>query len=451
MSSLFLTIWNMSLTASYVALLVIIVRWLFMKAKVPKIFSYALWALVLFRLTVPFSFESSISWIPGSTNVIPQQVVSSQSPAIDTEITLIDRLVNHSIQSYFPPANPADSVNPMAVAIYLGAVVWIVGVTVLLLYGLFSYFRLKHKLSISTLVKDHIYETDRIQTPFVFGMMKPRIYVPIGLSSQDLDLILMHEQTHIRRLDHWIKPIAFLTLAIHWFNPIVWLSYALMTKDMEMSCDETVMKLSSDDVRAEYSGILLALASRQSGLSGSLSFGKGNVRSRVRNILGYKKPVFGTMGAAFLIFILVAIGTMANPNTIEEPKSHAEQWLKYKTPYVGNASKVGNLLGSLEVPESYVYDYFALQTTQTPYGVSAYYKTDNSAIIHSPDETSFMRNAIVMFALIDNVDEISFHFDNGPEQTELHYTRGWAEDKMGRDVREFSRDIEGMKQLLRSL
>ena len=314
MSKLFVTVLNMSLTASYVALAVIVARLLLKKA--PKIFSYALWAVVLFRLVCPFSFESSFSMIPSKTEAIPQNMVYSPTPALTTGIGMVDGTVNRSIQSSLPPVNPAASVNPMDLAIEIGSIIWILGIAVLLFYSLISYFRFKRRLSTATLVRDNIFETDRIQTPFVLGLIKPRIYLPIDLSGSELDYIIKHEQTHIRRYDYIFKPVAFLALVLHWFNPVIWLSYFLMIKDMEMSCDESVIKQSSEDIRAGYSSSLLSLSIKQSGLLNLLSplaFGESSVSSRIKNVLNYKKPAFWVIILAVAAVITVLVSFMANP------------------------------------------------------------------------------------------------------------------------------------------
>lgn len=313
MSSLFITILNMSLTASYAALIVILIRLGIRKARVPMVFSYALWFVVLFRLVFPFSFESSLSLLPGKIGAISQDIIYSESPGINTGNILLDDTVNHSIQSTLPPIDATASVNSMGAVIQLGAIIWMLGTAALLVYGIISYFRLKQKLSFSTLVKDNIFETDQIKSAFVFGFIKPRIYLPIGLSSQEQAFILMHEQTHIRRLDYLIKPLALVVLVLHWFNPLIWISYFLMIKDMEISCDERVMKLSNDDLRIDYSKTLLALASKQSGLSSRLFFGESNVKTRVRNILHFKRPVIWVSVIVTVMVAVLSISLLANP------------------------------------------------------------------------------------------------------------------------------------------
>ncbi|MDD3853092.1 MAG: M56 family metallopeptidase, partial [Syntrophomonadaceae bacterium] len=315
MSSYFITVLNMSLTASYVVMAVIIVRLLLKRA--PKIFSYALWAIVLFRLVCPLSFESNFSLIPNNNEIIPHDIIYSQNPAINTGVAITDKAINQSIQSTLPPVNPAVSVNPMGIVLEIGATIWILGIVALLAYALIAYFRLKRRLSTATLVNDNIYETDGIKTPFVLGLIRPRIYIPTNLSGSEPDYIIKHEETHIRRYDYIIKPVAFLTLVIHWFNPFIWISYFLMVKDMEMSCDESVMKQFSGDIRASYSNSLLSLSIKQSGLLSPLAFGESNVKSRIMNVLNYRKPAFGTVVVIAVVAIAISVGLMVDPtNTI---------------------------------------------------------------------------------------------------------------------------------------
>lgn len=323
MNRLFLIVLNMSITGSFVALAVMIARLLLKRA--PKIFSYALWALVLFRLICPFSFESAVSLIPTNKEPIPQEIVYMQNPAINTGIKMIDNTVNNSIEKSFQPVNQAASVNPVGVSIEIYAIIWLIGITVLLCYGFITYFRLKQRLSTATLVRDNIYETDLIKTAFVMGFIKPKIIIPINLSKNEFDYIIKHEETHIKRFDYIIKPVAFLALIIHWFNPIIWLSYYMMLKDMEMSCDETVMKNTKEDIRVNYSSSLLALSAKQSGLLSPLAFGEGNVKSRIKNVLNYKKPSFWIMILAVIIIVFVLISFGTDPQEIEEPSEVNKQ------------------------------------------------------------------------------------------------------------------------------
>ena len=316
MSRLFLIVLNMSITGSFVALAVMIARLLLKRT--PKIFSYALWALVLFRLICPFSFESAVSLIPTNKEPIPQEIVYMQNPAINTGIKLIDNTVNNSIEESFLIVNQATNVNTVGNTIEIYAIIWLFGITVLLCYGFITYFRLKQRLSIATLVRDNIYETDLIKTAFVIGFIKPKIIIPINMSENEFAYIIKHEETHIKRFDYIIKPVAFLALIIHWFNPIIWVSYYLMAKDMEMSCDESVVKNNKEDIRVNYSSSLLALSANQGGLLSPLAFGEGNVKSRIKNVLNYKKPSFWIMILAVIIIVFVLISFGTDPQKIGE-------------------------------------------------------------------------------------------------------------------------------------
>ncbi len=323
MSGIFLKVLEMSLTASYVVLAVIVVRLLLKRA--PKVFSYLLWLVVLFRLVCPFSFESSWSLLP---------VDKVEVSAYNYESERVENTVDYDHKAPVPLfGSPTDIVSAVPEnvenrrgVIKLASRIWLLGIAGLLLYALVSYIRLKGKLTTAILVRDNIYETDRIQTPFVLGLTRPRIYLPSGLAGAEADYIIKHEKTHIRRRDHLIKPLAFLVLVLHWFNPLIWLSYFLMIRDMEMSCDESVMRQSGEDIRVSYSNSLLALAVKQSGLLSPLAFGEGDVKTRIKNILNYKKPAFWVVAAAVLVVVTVTAGLLADPRQDAQPNTLANEY-----------------------------------------------------------------------------------------------------------------------------
>lgn len=319
MTTLFTIILNMSITASYIAVAVIAIRLLLKKA--PKVFSYALWLAVLIRLVFPVSFYSSISFLSflqpdagSNTRVmeyIPYNIGLMQYPAVDVGIGVINQAVNSSLS----PALNVASINPIQVYMGIATIIWVLGMFILLLYSLISSVKVNQNLKTATLITKNIFETDRITTPFVYGFIKPKIYVPVGLTTNELSYIVEHEQTHIRRLDYLIKPISFLILIVHWFNPLMWLSFALMGKDMEMSCDESVIRKMGDGVKGNYSTSLLALSVKNRRLLGGspLAFGESNIKSRIKNILSYKKPTFLVVAAACIITFMFIIGCTANP------------------------------------------------------------------------------------------------------------------------------------------
>ena len=310
MSELFLTVLNMNITASYVILFVILIRLLLKKA--PKFISYALWGVVAFRLLIPFSFESMFSLIPRNTNAvpIPQDIIYQQSPQINSGIGVVDSLVNNSL----PSPTIGASVNPLQTYVEIGAYIWVLGIIALLVYSLISIFILKRQLKSAQLIDQNIFEAENLKTPFVLGLIKPKIYLPVGLNATERSYILLHEQTHIHRKDHIIKVLAFLTLSIHWFNPLVWIAFMLMSTDMELSCDEKVLKEMDDEIKKPYANSLLSLATRKHILNGSpLAFGEGNVRGRIKNVLNYKKPRFLIVTVSAIIVMVICFGLITNP------------------------------------------------------------------------------------------------------------------------------------------
>jgi beta-lactamase regulating signal transducer with metallopeptidase domain len=356
MSGLFVTIVNMSLTASYVALVVMLIRCVLARTRAPKVFSYALWLPVMFRLVFPFSLESPLSLIPGNLQAFPldsphdERSGNPGGPAVgDTGTALLPAALTGT--------NATASADPMDVLIELGAWIWALGGAALLICGFVSYFGLKRRLAFATLVKDNVFETDRISTPFVLGMFNPRIYMPTGLTAQEQALILLHEQTHIRRLDYLIKPLAFLVVIMHWFNPLVWLSYFLMIKDMEMACDERVMAASNGDLRADYSRTLLALASRRSGLFSPLSFGESNVKARIRNILRFKRPALRISAAAAVGLAALAVTLMVNPTEGRDMKAEEAAVVQVVEQFGRKLQAVSLLAPKSEVERSMLENY----------------------------------------------------------------------------------------------
>ena len=313
MNELFLTVLNMSLTASYVILFVMLIRLLLKKA--PKIISYTLWGVVAFRLIIPFSFESMFSLMPRNTNAvpIPHDIIYQQNPQINSGIEAVDSFVS---QSLLAPTAGA-SVNLLQIYVEIGSYIWLLGIIALLVYSFVSILILKRQLKSAQLIEKNIFEAKNLKTPFVLGLIKPKIYLPVGLNATERSYILLHEQTHIHRKDHIIKVMAFLTLSIHWFNPLVWIAFMLMSQDMELSCDERVLKEMDEDIKKPYASSLLSLATERHILNGSpLAFGEGNVRERIINVLNYKKPRFWVTVFSIIIVATVGIGLMVNPKAV---------------------------------------------------------------------------------------------------------------------------------------
>lgn len=299
METLFLKILNMSLTASYVIIAVLLIRLLLKRA--PKKYSYLLWAVVLFRLVCPVSISSELSLF----NAPPFDMTAAQKSGeaalsyVSADIGYMEKpgltvgipTVNVMISDTLPQADPTASVNPLQIWIQIGTVLWCLGVLALLVYSLVTYFRLKRRMATTVLLDKHIFESDNIRSPFILGFIKPRIYIPFGLQEQERVYILKHEAYHLKRKDHLIKPLAFVVLAFHWFNPLAWLAFILMAKDMEMSCDEKVLSETGSGIAKDYCTSLLAFAANRRLPSASqLAFGETGIRERVKNILRFKTP-----------------------------------------------------------------------------------------------------------------------------------------------------------------
>lgn len=308
MQDTFLTVLDMSIVASVVILAVLLARLPLKKA--PKIFSYALWAVVLFRLLCPLTFESPVSIVPDTAAITSGQIesvvppVSFQTPA-DIESNGIAEVEN--------PDNPV-YVSSEAGGNVVITFVWLIGIAAMLIYSVFSLLRLKRKLVGAVRLRENIYLADHIVTPFVIGVIRPKIYLPSTLSEREQDYIILHERTHIRRLDHIVKLVSFLALTLHWFNPLVWLAFILSGKDMEMSCDEAVMKKMNGDIRADYSASLLSLAAGRKIFAGlPLAFGEGDTKSRIKNVMNYKKPAFWGVIVAIAAVSVLCITLISNP------------------------------------------------------------------------------------------------------------------------------------------
>lgn len=307
----FLQLLNMSFTASIVIGMVLAVR--IILQKVPKVFSYLLWSVVLFRLICPYSFESIYSLLPTNANPISKDILYMQSPITNTGIGVI----NHSVNAILPAATPQTSANPLQILLVIFSHIWLLGVAAMLVYSLIALFRLKKELMNATLYRDNIFISSRIHTAFVMGIFSPKIYLPSNLNSTERSYILLHEQTHIRRLDHIFKLFSFLALCIHWFNPFVWAAFFLSSKDMEMSCDEAVIKRLGDDVKKDYSASLLTLATGRRIVSGTpLAFGEGDTKGRIKNVLNYRKPGFWAVSVSVLAIVFMVIGLITSPKDL---------------------------------------------------------------------------------------------------------------------------------------
>ena len=313
MAAVFLKLLNLSISASWLVLAVLVLR--LVSKRSPKWMNVLLWGMVALRLMLPFSIESALSLIPSAETLSPEVVRFDPAPTITSGVEFIDNAVNPSLSESFAAA-PLASVNPLYVWTYLAGWVWLIGLGAMLLYALVSYLRLRRRVSVSLCVWENIYLCDAISSPFILGVVKPRIYLPSGLDEVQRQNVLSHERAHLARRDHWWKPLGFALLAVYWFNPVLWLAYALLCRDIELACDERVIRTMDESAVKTYSTVLLACSiPRKAVITCPLAFGEVGVKERVRNALHYKKPAFWIVVASAVVCIVVAVCFLTNPPT----------------------------------------------------------------------------------------------------------------------------------------
>ena len=311
MAAVFLKLLNLSISASWLVLAVLVLR--LISKRSPKWMNVLLWGIVALRLVLPFSVESALSLIPSAETVSPAVVQFDPAPTITSGVSVIDNAVNPSLSEHFA-ATPETSVNPLYVWTEIAGWVWLIGLGAMLLYALVSYLRLRRRVSVSLCVRENIYLCDAISSPFILGVVKPRIYLPSGLDEVQRQNVLSHERAHLTRRDHWWKPLGFALLAVYWFNPVLWLAYALLCRDIELACDERVIRTMDESAVKTYSTVLLACSMpRKAVITCPLAFGEVGVKERVRNALHYKKPAFWVVAASVAVCVVVAVCFLTNP------------------------------------------------------------------------------------------------------------------------------------------
>ncbi len=310
MTDFFLKLLNMSISASWLILAVLLLRLLLKRA--PKWISVLLWGVVALRLIWPFSIESALSLIPSAETISPE-ILLDTTPAIHSGIPALNSVINPIISGSNTPA-PGDSVNPLQIAFALYAAAWVAGMLLMALYTGISYYRIHRRVSTAVRLRENIFQSEHIASPFVLGVLRPKIYLPLHLEDWEREHVVAHEQAHISRRDHWWKPLGFLLLTLHWFNPLVWLAYVLLCRDIELACDEKVVRALAREERADYSQALLSCAVGHKMIAACpLAFGEVGVKARVTSVLNYKKPAFWLIGMAVLACIVVALCFLTDP------------------------------------------------------------------------------------------------------------------------------------------
>ena len=304
MEQLFLHILNNAITVSVLIIAVIVVRAL--GKKMPKWILCLLWIVVAAKLVVPVQMKSILSLIP-SGEPIPFNIALEKNPQINSGIRSIDGIVNPVIQKNLTP-DPIASANPLQIWLYIGGIVWLIGMTCMLFYAVITYLLMKRRVRASVKIAKKVYECDDISDPFILGILSPRVYVPSGLSKEAREYILKHEFAHLDRRDYIWKPFGFLILSVYWFQPLCWIAYLLLCIDIEYACDEKAIKDIEDTEKAEYCRVLLEYSMPKKMITACpVAFGETDVKNRVKNVANYKKPTFWVIAGSIVVCVLVAV------------------------------------------------------------------------------------------------------------------------------------------------
>lgn len=312
MDDVFLKLLNLSISASWLILAVLVLRVVLKKA--PKWVMPLLWGVVALRLVCLFSIESALSLIP-SAETIPSEIVTETREPVLYEQATLDIVTNPTLPSA-AEVHVGVSRQQAQVDFNIYSVLWLAGMAALLVHALVSAGKLKRKLATAILLRDNIYESEFVDSPFVFGVVKPNIYLPMHMDEGTAAYVIAHEHAHLARRDHWWKVLGYLVLALHWFNPLVWVAYILFCRDIELACDEKVVKGLDGAARADYSQALLSCAAPKRAVAACpLAFGEGNIKMRVKSALHYKKPAFWVAAAAVLAVVIMAVCFLTNPRS----------------------------------------------------------------------------------------------------------------------------------------
>ena len=309
MESLFIKLLNNSISAGWLVFAVLLARLLLKKA--PKKFRCALWGLVGLRLALPVRLQSVFSLIPSAVTV-SENIMLDPTPTVNSGISALDSAVNPVVAASFTP-EPWASANPLQILIFAASVLWLAGLAALLLYSAVSWLRLRRRVAESVPLRSNIRLCHRVDSPFVLGIFKPRIYLPLGMDEGSMELVIAHEQAHIRRRDNLTKPLAFLLLAVYWFNPLLWIAFILLCRDMELACDERVLRERSGIRKAYASALLQCSVPHHPAAVCPVAFGEVGVKQRIKSILNDKKPALWLTAAAVVLIVVLALCFLTDP------------------------------------------------------------------------------------------------------------------------------------------
>ncbi len=305
----FSSILNTSIAAGWMVLAVILLRFLLKKAS--KWSHVLLWGIVAVRLLLPFSIESVFSLVP-SRETLPREIMTSEGKQLHDPAYL--EVISNPMYAGDITVELNKSAERVQIQMIHMTFIWLAGIVVLLLYTFISYYRLQHKIRTAVILRENIFQSENVSSPFVLGVIRPRIYLPFKIDGQELEYVVVHEQAHIRCKDHWWKPLGFLLLTIHWFNPLIWLAYVLLCRDIELACDEKVIKALNSEQRADYTQALVSCSINHHIIAAyPLAFGENGVKERVKFVMNYKKPTFRLILIAVIVCVILAVCFLTNP------------------------------------------------------------------------------------------------------------------------------------------
>ncbi len=456
MTDVFLRIVELSWQAGVLALAVMLARLALRRA--PKWAVCLLWVLVAVRLVLPFSLQSPVSLQAAQS---PVTAALYELPQTQEAAQKTDEVLSGGSAEPVAPLPPVESVTAQPVpaikpvmTVSLLAAIWLAGVVMMLTYMLVSYLGIYRRVRTAVRLEDNVYRCGSWGTPFVLGLLRPRIYVPEGMDDAALPQVLAHERCHIRRGDHLVKPLAFLLLALHWFNPVLWAAYVLLGRDMENACDERVLRGVDGAGRAAYSRALVACAVRQRPAAVCpLAFGEVAVQERVKNAMNGKKPAVWAAVLLVIAAAVIAVCFLTSPDRQEEPVPsgdwNAETLYAMRTPYVGDPSAVGRILNAVGLDKMGADSDWSftmqLSTEQEPYGLTLLYTYDSESFLgYGPTWAQRMRaSGYLTMALIDNAEWVAWQ-ENGTET-------GRVTNDGAYDITAARQSVDGLRQLIDEL
>lgn len=453
MDAVFLKLFNMSITASWLILAVIALRLLLKRS--PKWMRCALWALVAVRLICPFSIESVLSLVP-SSEPLPERVISGPSFDVNTGIAPVDNTVNDYLCSHYFEGVTVPTGNGSSIMAVLG-IVWLIGVALLLTYTCVSFIRVRRQVREAVTHEENIMLCDRIATPFILGIFRPRIYLPSSMNEADMEYVIAHEKAHLKRHDHLWKPLGFILLAVYWFNPLIWTAYVLLCRDIELACDEKVIKALGEENKRSYSTALLnCSAPRRTLAACPLAFGEVGVKKRIKAVLNYKKPAFWVIIIAAIVCIASAVCFLTDPKgssdrsaavqadaeltglyTVSKNIYEDNSFSSYIDiePYyfVNNNVLTWSVVGEAETNENKMTDLGALSTlTLDKENFDSYFK-NTEVWVGGMNPEKLRQNNVKAWSVVCKWNYNLFFYLLRQENGDFYLCRGFAED--GRTIR----------------